>query len=394
MLTLGSFVALATFEAVRTPRNAFCDLSATFTDHFSHLNAGRLFTRFGLGVWKKPLAETLPPLSAEQRAALPADVQQCRDGVYLVPGWRKPVEQSWPMVVRFYPPGDLLLTAPIALLYHFTGLSFTAANRLLLILLLALAHLGLFLFLDGLREEGLGLALVPAFLGVNVVLHWTLEGFYDAAMLIPLLLCFRALARGRGLAAAVLFCAAIFLHFRAAYYLPWGVAAVALIVREQSFRRWSRLDLLAAAAGLALALASLGSFLLTLPGLMAFRDSPSALLIAAHHVDRGALIGFALVLALAFGALFLARASLDVAVLAWLSLLLTVVRQSYAWYAIALVPWLGAPVDRREGPRAALVVAARALVFIFLAVFVHADGPDGAYAIEGITPLWISRLCG
>ena len=47
------------------------------------------------------------------------------------------------------------------------------------------------------------------------VVHWTLEGFYDVAMIAPLLLCWRYLGQRRGLAAGVAFCAAAFLHFRA-----------------------------------------------------------------------------------------------------------------------------------------------------------------------------------
>ncbi len=385
MATVLSLAALGAFELLRGPQNPFMDLSFKFADHFSHMNAGRLFLHFGTQVWRRPLDHLLPPPTPEEVRALPDDVKHCRDGVFVVPGWTKPVEQSWPTVVRFYPPGDMVLTAPIALLYHFTDLSFTNANRLLLLLLLAIAHAALFLLLDGLRAQRFAIAIVPALLCVNVVLHWTLEGIYDAAMIIPLLLCIRFLQERRGLAAAVAFCAALFLHFRAVYYLPWGVASVALLCQE--WHRLTKPQLWVAAAGVVLALSSLGAFLLTVPGLMAFRDSTSVLLIASHHVDGGALLAFAVVLAVAL--LLLARAPLDAAVLCWMALLLTVVRQSYPWYSIALVPWLGAPVDRQSGGR---VVAARVLVFLFLAVYVHRDGPGGAYSLEGATPLWIPRL--
>src|SRR5438105_12814524 len=117
-----------------------------------------------------------------------------------------------------------------------------------------------------------GLALVPAFLGTNAVLRWTMEGFYDSAMLVPLLLCWRYLGQRRGLAAGVAFCAAAFLHFRAYYYAPWAVAAAFIVVRDRQWRDWRGRDFAALAAGAVLGAASLVSYFLALPGLFAFHE--------------------------------------------------------------------------------------------------------------------------
>jgi hypothetical protein len=389
VFTLISFVSWGTWEMTRPPTNPFMDLSGRFTDHFSHMNAGRVFLRAGTEVWRRPLVQLLPRPDPGRYRALPDDVKRCADCLFVAPGWEKPVLQSWPYVVRFYPPGDMLLTAPVAALYHFTRLSFTDANRLLLVLFLAAAHAGLFVMLDGLAAPRLGVFhLLPAWLGVNAILLWTLEGFYDAAMVLPLLLCWLFLGQRRALAACVAFSAAAVLHFRAYYYAPWVLTAAALIADERQWRTWRGRDLVAVAAAIVMGAASLGSFFLTLPGLLAVRASLSPLLVIPGHVDGAALLGAALVAGVAIGAFLYAGAWTDVAMTLWVALILTQVRQSYPWYTVAAVPWLCAPPSSRPD-RIPLVFEARILVFLALALFVHADG---AHVVEAVVPSWIPRL--
>src|SRR5256885_9468938 len=97
----------------------------------------------------------------------------------------KPMQQSWPTLTRFYPPGDLLLFAPMAALYHVTPIRAATVNRLLVILCLAFAHAAIFAILD--RVDG-PLGALCALLGTSVLIHWSLEGFYDASIVLPLLL--------------------------------------------------------------------------------------------------------------------------------------------------------------------------------------------------------------
>ena len=47
-----------------------------FTDHFSHMNAARLFTQQGLDTWRKPLNQLYRPLSEEELDALPSDLSE------------------------------------------------------------------------------------------------------------------------------------------------------------------------------------------------------------------------------------------------------------------------------------------------------------------------------
>ena len=391
LLSALSFFGWSTWELARPARSPLMDLSNQFTDHASHMNAARVFTRVGLDVWRKPLDALLPRPTREQAALLPADVFWCRDCLFVAPGWKKPVLQSWSSVVRFYPPGDMVLTAPVAALYHFTDLSATNANRLLLVLILACAHLGIFVLLDGLLAAPGGLrwhTLVPMYLGIITTLHWSLEGFYDVAMIAPLLLSWRYLGQKRGLAAGVAFCAAAFLHFRAYYYAPWALYAGFLIVREKQWRAWRGADFAALGAGALLGAASLLSYFLAAPGLFAFNQFLSPLLVSRGHVDPGKLLAGAVVAAIALAAFVSARSWLDVLLVPWIALILMTVRQTMPWYMLAIVPWLCAlPRPGRE-ERAALVFDARVLVFLFRAIEVHLDAPLGS----DVAPGWLARV--
>jgi hypothetical protein len=392
VLTACSFLGWSGWELMRPSGNAFMDLSGRFTDHFSHMSAARVFTRYGIDIWRVPLDRLLRRPTPAQRATLPAETLQCRDCPFIAPGWRKPVVENWSHVVRLYPPGDLVLMAPIAALYHFTPISLVTANRLLLVLILGFAHAGLFLLLDGVLSSTPAVrygSLLAVYLGVNCVLHWSLEGFYDSALLVPLLLCWRFLGERRALAAIVAYCAAAFLHFRAYYYAPWALSALLLILRERQWRCWRARDWSAATAALFLGAASLTTFVLILPGLLAFPDRSNPLLLAGSHglsptVATGALIALAVI------AVFLwAGARIDALTLGWMGLVLTQVRQSGMWYPVAVVPWMVAPprLDRPE--RAPIVFQARVLVFLFLALVVHAEGP---LAVDAVIPRWLFRI--
>ncbi len=390
-LTLVSFFAWSTWELVRPARNPFMDLSGVFTDQFSHMNAARVFMRHGSDVWRVPLQRLESRPSREQFDALPDELKRRPETLFVVPGWHKPISQSWASVVRFYPPGDMLLTAPVAALYHFTSLSFADANRLLLVLFLCAAHAGLFVLLEGLLgqpEPARFSGALAGYLAVNCTLRWTLEGFYDACIFLPLLLSWRYLGQRRGLAAVVAFCAAAFLHFRAFYYGPWALAGAWLFVRDRQWRGFARKDFLALAAAAVMGAASLYSFALSLPGLLQF-EQQSALVITANHFDKPALLLAAGVAALAMAAFASARSWFDVAQVCWFALVLTNVRQSYAWYSLALIPWLVAPPRLAEPRKAGLVFDARIAVFLFLALYVHADG---SHAVEAAVPTWIPRL--
>jgi len=374
-LTAASFAGFSAWEMTRKV-HPFGDLSnGFFTDHFSHMNDARHFPRAGVRQWTTPLARMERRLTAAERAALPRDVVDCPDGcLFHVDGWpaQKPMEQSWPLLTRFYPPGDLLLFAPMAALYHATPIRTATINRLLVVLCLAFAHAAIFAILD--RVDG-PLGALCAVLGASALIHWSLEGFYDASIVVPLLLCDTFLAAGLGASAFLAFGVAMLLHFRALYYVPWGLAAAVLVFHDRGTLR--RADLIKIAIGAICLALSVATFALALPGLLDYPMQMNPLFLRTAALDRTTLLEAAGV-AVGAGAVFVwARSPLDAGLVAWLALVLTQVRQNYSWYSVALVPWRCAPA------RKPAIRLARLAVFAFLAVRIHDDS---------LWPRWIAQV--
>jgi hypothetical protein len=366
-ITLFSLLAWGLFVPLRT-HHAFHDLdNGTFTDHFSHLNAARIFPRIGLDIWRAPIDRQFRRLSPQELQAMPPQLRY--QGSFFVPGWPadKPLQQSWSHIPRLYPPGDMLLVAPLALAYHFTPLSAGQANLLLILLFLAFAHAGLLLALDAaFRTDGLAapLGLFGALVVYGELVRWSGAGFYDAAGVFPLILCARYLKERRGLAALCAYCAAAFLHFRAFYLAPWAVYSGWLIVRDRQWRRWARWDFLSLGVALICAVCSLGSFALLWPTLRSL-------------VEMNPLARMPVLLAFWFfwllcGAVFLrARAWLDLAVLLWLGFFFPLQHHIFNWYVVLLLPWLAAPVGEAVKEKFRWVGEARLVAFIVASGYIY-----------------------
>jgi hypothetical protein len=391
LLTLASLAIWIGWELLRGPHHPYGDLSnGHYTDHFSHLNAARLLPRAGLDIWRKPLTQLLRPLTHEERARLPADVKAAAypaGEAYFVPGWPadKPMIASWSFNPRFYPPGDALLFAPVALLYHFTQLSFAGANLLALLLLLVYAHVSLYFALRATEEEPL--RLFTLLIVYFPLVHWTLEGFYDAAILAPLIFCAQQLARGRGIGAILAFCCAAAMHFRAFFFAPWACAALALVLRERQWRSWGARGFAMAAAAGALAIAALVPFALLQPALRALGTS-NVIALSVAPALRPQVLAFTAVAALAAAFLWRAGAILELMLLAWVMLMLFSLHQAEQWHSVVLLAWLCAPIFGHWRPapgRDVVPMALQARLWFVLcaaAMVFH----------ESLLPTWIARL--
>ncbi|MEO8874068.1 MAG: hypothetical protein ABI461_00655 [Polyangiaceae bacterium] len=247
-LTILSFVFWASFVMLRA-QHPYADLSrGKFTDHFSHMNTTRLFPRVGLDLYRRPIRAHGHALSRSEQLALPPDIparpNNCE--VWGVDGWPKdkPLVASWTHRPRMHPPGDLLLLAPAALAYHFTSLSFSGANKFIILLFLLYAHAALYVVFDGAfnAKNGFKIGILPTLFIYGEVIHWTLEGFYEAAVIAPLVLCARFVISKKYLPAIALFCAAVFIHFRSLFFAPWVVLAALMIVREHAWKSWTKRD--------------------------------------------------------------------------------------------------------------------------------------------------------
>lgn len=346
-ITCCSLVVCLGLRAGIAPRHPFGDLSdGHFTDHFSHMNAARLFPRVGIDIWRLAIKDLLPVVSPQDYDRLPADLP--RTEVFSVAGWRqgKPVSVHWSAFPRPYPPGDMLLVAPVAAAYHFSALSFSAANRWLILLFLGYAHVGLFFFVLAAltappRQRALQWLTTVAV--AAYIIRYTLEGFYDAAALAPLLVCARLLDKRRGTAAVIAFCLAAVLHFRTFFFAPWALYGGWLVLQERPWQQQRARFVMQVALITLLAAASLLPFALVWPTLHLLPDSNPIRINGASFRPTWLLLVSA-ACGLAAWRFFRARAWLDLATLGWFLAMTLFVRQAYGWHGMVLVGWLGAPL--------------------------------------------------
>lgn len=347
LLVALSFLVWGSWILASPYKPLFGGLSGRFSDQISHMNSARLFAWCGTCIWSAPIDQLLRRYGPEERQQLPEDIAPHAmpdSPMFMIPGWAldKPFIINWPNLPRVYPPGALVLAAPVAVLYQFTSLSFSQANRLLFLTYLLCAHVGLFLLLRGWLEDPHGpsaLGVLGGFLLYEELIRWSLHGFYDVALLAPLLLCGDYLWRGRGLAALVCYCVAAFLHYRAYFFAPLPLYALYLVVKD--WKRLPRGPRLWGALGVILVLggASLYTFGLVSPWLPRFPET-NPLRLGTAHAPLHLWVGTALVLA----GLLSARAWMDVAIVVWMSGMLSRVYQTMAWHILSLMMWLVLPV--------------------------------------------------
>jgi len=371
LLTLISLFGWSVWNGFRHFEHPWSDLSrGQFTDHFSHMNAARIFPRMGLDIWRVPIADRYRRLISQELDRLPEDIRvgaSGTGGVFDVPSWpkNKPLAISWSNKTRMYPPGDMLLVAPIALLYHFTDLSFRDACRLLIGWFIVLTHVALFcFFLAYFEGKGTGIDWLICFFAYTQAMYWTLEGFYDAVAIVPLIVCLRFMAQRRGLAAGVAYCVGALLHFRVFFQAPWAIWALAIMVREKFWKRFGVREAIAVTFAVGCAGVSLFVFWLDWASLAnVVVNNP---LRHGSALENRALIWNFKVLLLACGVAFLwARAWFDLVSLAWLGLVALNLREAYYWHFLISSAWLVAPARREmaRGVRLAFLMSVVAILF-------------------------------
>jgi hypothetical protein len=381
LLTLISLTVWSLWNGWRVFDHPWGDLArGQYTDHFSHMNAARIFPRLGLDIWRVPIDQKFRRLDSGEVSRLPADVRvgaSSTGGLYYVPGWSedKPLAISWSIKTRMYPPGDMLLVAPVALLYHYTSLSFSGACRMLFGLFIVLAHVALyFFFLVYFEGRGRGLDWLVCVFAYSYVMYWTLLGFYDAAAMVPIILCIRYLDRRRGLAAAVSYCVGAMLHFRVFFQAPFALYAAWVMGRTRFWRRFHRRDAVAVAVGVLCAVCSLYVFWLDWASLSNVGLHNS---LHSSSPDKPVIWNFKILLLICAVAFAAARAWLDLFQLAWLGLAAFLLRELYYWHFMVSMSWFVAPCKRPY---------VRAVRVLFLLTTVHLLFGDT------FTPSWLRAM--
>ena len=382
-LSLALWLGLTLFRA---PCHTFADLECGhYTDHLSDMNITRALATEGTVVWTRPLDELGRPLSNEQAEALPRDVAPYSGSARSLRGWPddKPFLSSFDQLPSLSPPGGLLLTAPVAAAYHFTNLSFTDANQLLIASSLVFAHISLWIVLRTVIWRGPStMGYLGWFILYGETIHMTLFGFSEAAVIGPLVLCGWALARRNGLAAAAWFAVAASLHFRALYFLPLLVFALFLIARDRAWKSWTAPQWLIAALTVVIGALTAITFFVVMP---AFQDI--RLTNDFHYENllehKDVAVMFALTVIVLAGSFAFASSWTDVALIVWVAIMTLFVRESYPWNVLTLLAWLALPIAARAKERMVRDIRVAALLVIAMGLFNH--GSFGA-------PEWIAKV--
>lgn len=322
----------------------------SFTDHFSHMNAARAFARIGTDIYRFGPRGVYPAVEGADYVRLPADVRyggSWTGGIYALPGLRrdKPWVTSWSDRPRLYPPGDLLLVSPVALLYDQSDTSLAEACTLLIMLFMVYSHVSLGLAFR-LAAPELKLATPVLWASVIVIyleaVHWTLQGFYDFAAAAPLIMCIYYLRERRAVAAALCYCIAAFFHFRVFFLAPLSLYAAWIFIVDRQWRSMTKGTWAALAGVVVLSVVVLWVFKVLYPTL-----STMPVTNVAHFsfwpINKEItlwVVAVALVCALV---LAYARAWVDLAILIWLLGMMLALREAQPWHSLLLMVWLLVP---------------------------------------------------
>ncbi|HEX2057379.1 MAG TPA: hypothetical protein VHI71_03335 [Actinomycetota bacterium] len=372
LITVLSLAFWTTWNYVRTPCHVYADLSCgQYTDHFSHVGMTRIFTAVGFEIYDRPRGELGRPLTAEEQAALPEDLRTM-GGLRTVDGWPadKPFITTWPGAASFYPPGDLVMYAPVAAAYSFFDVSFTRLNLATIQLLLVYAHVTVFLLLlvSAGRAATDRVDVLTLLIAYFLVVRWSLDGFYDGGWIAPLVLAPAFLATRRGFPAVTAVTAGAFAHFRGVFYLPWAVQGVAEVVRGRQWRPWTAGKTAMTAATLVMGGLTAVTFL-RLRDLLEVHQMTNPFNPSYDAFHLASLVTLALVMLPGLAVFVWRRSWLDVAMLVWIFFVITQLPELRPWDSVALVPWMVAPaVTSANDPlvrqfRAATAVLVMAVVF-------------------------------
>lgn len=363
----------------------YADLACgNYSDHFSDMNIARALVADGLDVWRSPLRELGDPLTESEIESLPPDIRLVGDAARKVPGWPadKPFVSSFEHLPSINPPGGLALTAPVAAAYHFTSLSFTQANRMLIALFLVYAHLSLYVFFGGVAKMELGsVGFLGGFAVYGETIYFTLQGFSEAAVIGPLILSAFALSRNDGLKGIAWFTLAVSFHFRALFFLPLFAYGVYLVLRDRQWKAWTVSSWGTAAASLIAGSLTLLIFWMLRPALAQIPVT-NAVQQRILWEQRDLAVLFVGMLLLLAGVLIRSRAWADLVLLLWIFTMFTWLNEAYPWNVLSLMAWMGMPVagERRHVVRD---VRFAALLFLAMVVLKHESYP---------VPIWIQQV--
>ena len=378
---LGALVALllsasAIFKNFPQP---YAVTGGAYSDHFSHMAATILFYDKGLDIYRFPVQKNLVQSKAEKDIDFAKENHLGTQELYINPvnPERPPLPVNWSFQIRPYPPGLYALLAPFAFCFHQEILSFKFLCQAIILMLLmvslaataSLTHCAL----ESPRERATTITrLVAAGLASYWSCLWALRGFYDVTALLLVYCALHFLYRRKWLDSLFWYCLAIFMHYRALYYLP--VIAFSIAGYWQQF---GRPGVLAAFRNpktwiaLCCALISGLCFFVALPQLESFGGN-NILYHLSRLSDGNSTVIAALLLASASAAAMLWNKDVQTASFLacfWVFLIRT--PQTYPWHTLFMVPLVVYSVRNRFSYRSALQSTLILSHCVYLAYFVY-----------------------
>lgn len=330
-----------------------------YSDHFSHYMSGLLFWHKGARIWSEPIEQICGPQDLLQALVVAEEWQVSERDICFIPErqGQRPLVINWIDFPRPYPPGFLLYTLPEALLYAGSSLSFAAINTIEIVQFLVVAHGAVFLLWlvlwgeGGERPAGGGwrvMTVLVLALAYTELVWWALCGIYDSVAIAAVILAFWGATKKRWLWTILAFSSAVFLHFRALWYLPLLFLAGYRQVRDHGMRLTAK-EWLGVGGAAILLVAAGASFLLVFPSLWQFPLTNPANLKALGE-EPGLWFGLVGIPFLSL-LLFLAykRDWLLCGLLGWQLFMLVNVRQTMGWHTSFLLPMFAA--GRWQGGR-------------------------------------------
>jgi len=185
-------------------------ITGSYTDHLNFETEAWFFLHKGFDVFKVPMGE----LAAVCHALRP--------------------HVTWAELPYDKTLGNLIVFIPFGAINNLGLLPEAVVNKLIVCLLILIAHIAMYYFIDELRKRHAALAINATLSAIFYLLlmYWSANGFSDTISLLFIILAIRFLREKRNAPGLLCYALSVFMHYRALYLFPLGIYALINLYRE------------------------------------------------------------------------------------------------------------------------------------------------------------------